>query len=193
MSFSLNAAQQVAPAEPSPGPSGVARPTPPAGGGGVAPPKAPAPTRSDGASVNEIRSRAVARRDHKDVVELSTEGQMKSALREARAAAASSAKEASAQASAPPAPAGTQLEAPTAAGPAGVTVAESQASNAAYKTLHSKVHFRKGDAGEVIVQVVNRSTGEIVREIPTKQLKKNTSQLDQLGLDGKGLLFEEVS
>jgi uncharacterized FlaG/YvyC family protein len=131
----------------------------------------------------------VARRDHKDVVELSTEGQMKSALREARAAAASSAQEASAQA----VPAGTQLEAPTAAGPAGVTAAEPHATNAAYKTLHSKVHFRKGDAGEVIVQVVNRSTGKIVREIPTKQLKKNTSQLDQLGLDGRGLLFEEVS
>jgi hypothetical protein len=168
-------------------PSGVARPTP-------SPSGAPAPTVADATRsvglVNELRSRPVGsrpeRKERGDVVQFSSVGQKKVAL-------------ASGQGREEPTPQ-VGLEAPPASEPKGaetrVSESQMQPYKAVFQTLTAKVQFAKSESGDVIVQIVDSRTQEVVRQLPSEAFLKLQNRLEQMagesgsGEKEKGLLLE---
>jgi flagellar protein FlaG len=52
--------------------------------------------------------------------------------------------------------------------------------------LNISLNFKVGDKGGTVVQVVNKDTGEVIRQIPSESLVKARQKLEEL----RGLLFE---
>ena len=74
---------------------------------------------------------------------------------------------------------------------AGPSPSELQPFKAVFQTLTAKVQFAKSETGEVIVQIVDSRTQEVVRELPSEALMKLQGRLEQMNQGGeeKGLLF----
>lgn len=149
--------------------SGVARPTPSPSGAPA--PSAAEATRNAG-QVNELRSRSEGSRpdpnqqpSRADVVQLSSVAQNKAAL-----ATAQSAKDQR------------------------VNESQRQPYKAVFQTLTAKVQFAKSESGEVIVQIVDSRTQEVVRQLPSEAFLKMQSRLEQMaevaGEKEKGVLLE---
>jgi uncharacterized FlaG/YvyC family protein len=69
-----------------------------------------------------------------------------------------------------------------------------QPYKAVFQTLTAKVQFAKADSGEVIVQIVDSRTQEVVRQLPSEAFLKLQNRLEQMagdpGEQEKGLLLE---
>jgi len=74
---------------------------------------------------------------------------------------------------------------------AGPSQSELQPFKAVFQTLTAKVQFAKSETGEVIVQIVDSRTQEVVRELPSEALMKLQGRLEQMNQGGeeKGLLL----
>ena len=173
--------------------SGVARPTP-SPSGSLAPVSVAA-VRSEG-QVAEVGGRVLsarpatppvrgARADRDDTAAFSRVAQRKLALAQSRNDAE------------PPSvglPAPVELApkaAESASEKAGPSQSELQPYKAVFQTLTAKVQFAKSETGEVIVQIVDSRTQEVVRELPSEALMKLQGRLEQMNQGGeeKGLLL----
>jgi hypothetical protein len=172
--------------------SGVARPTP--SPSGTPAPVSVAAVRSVG-QVNELRSRPQSQRpesrdrgsrlDREDKTDFSRVAQTKVAL----------AQHQSENVPAPqiglPAPISAAFDEPISesAGPSDMQL---QPFKAVFQTLTAKVQFAKSENGDVIVQIVDSRTQEVVRQLPAEALLKLQSRLEQINQGGeeKGLLLE---
>lgn len=170
--------------------SGVARPTP-------SPSGAPAPSaveasRSAG-QVNELRSRSSGTRPDRhpnaDVVQFSNVGQTKVALANAAGNHEPEVPEPQVGLDAPQAPRDVKRQAD-----ARVSESQMQPYKAVFQTLTAKVQFAKSESGEVIVQIVDSRTQEVVRQLPSEAFMKLQNRLEQMageaGDKEKGLLLE---
>ena len=170
--------------------SGVARPTPSPSGAPA--PSAAEPTRSVGPG-NEHPSRANGSRpDNKspaDVVQFSSVAQKKVALSTSQGREEIEVPEPQVGLDAPPVPREVKKAADQR-----VSESQMQPYKAVFQTLTAKVQFAKADSGEVIVQIVDSRTQEVVRQLPSEAFLKLQNRLEQMagdpGEQEKGLLLE---
>ena len=162
--------------------SGVARPTP-------SPSGAPAPTAVDASrsvgQVNELRSRSNGPRpdtkETRDVVQFSTVSQAKAALAASQQASVT-----------PPHPepqVGLDVPQPARSRDGKqaedrVNQSQLQPYKAVFQTLTAKVQFAKADNGDVIVQIVDSRTQEVVRQLPSEAFMKLQNRLEQIAVEG---------
>jgi uncharacterized FlaG/YvyC family protein len=75
-----------------------------------------------------------------------------------------------------------------------VSESQMQPYKAVFQTLTAKVQFAKAESGEVIVQIVDSRTQEVVRQLPSEAFLKLQNRLEQMagdpGEQEKGLLLE---
>lgn len=163
---------------------GLARPTP-------SPSGAPAPSAVDASreigEVNELRTRPRPHAENSaDLVRFSTVGQTKAALAMTRGNGGLKGPW--------PRP---ERETPLARdvnrrADERVNESQMQPFKAVFQTLTAKVQFAKSESGEVIVQIVDSRTHEVVRQLPSDAFLRLHNRLEQMASEGsnKGSLLE---
>jgi len=143
--------------------------------------------------VNELRSRTSGsrpdRKPQPDVVQFSSVAQTKVALAAVQTRDEPEVPEPQVGLDAPPPP----REVGKAADKR-VSESQMQPFKAVFQTLTAKVQFAKAESGEVIVQIVDSRTQEVVRQLPSEAFLKLQNRLEQMagesGDKEKGLLLE---